>query len=196
MLYRLVFIALIACTFSIQAFAQAPAPTPKDLCTKAPEAERAECEAALTEMQTAMGSDLWTKFSTCAATKDFSKNKGEDVMPCLTPDIIEIMMAKAGTPPTPSTPAAPPANGSFYIPEELCTRAEDKDRAECTKGLSEIKAILGDAYWTAFAACAVTKDFKEESTVMTCFTPDMMKLVEEAMKKEMEKAMKEAEGNK
>ncbi len=80
-------------------------------------------------------------------------------------------------------------------PEELCKKAEEKDQKECTEGLTEIKKVIGDDLWKEFAKCAKDKDFKKEAEVKACMaTPEIAKKMEEYMKAEMEKAMKEAGG--
>jgi predicted small lipoprotein YifL len=77
-------------------------------------------------------------------------------------------------------------------PEELCKKAEEKDQKECTAGLEEIKKLIGDDLWKDFSKCAKDKDFKKKEEVMACMNADMTKKIEEKMKADMEKAMKEA----
>lgn len=201
-----------------QATAQTPpSPTAKDICAKVTGTEQAECDKALTEMQANFPPDLWAQFSACAITKDLNKDKGKELMACFDSNMLmrlmEIEQAKTTgkpipplpdghsahdghnhgspviPPANPLPPPGPPANGSFYTPEELCMREPEQKRAECTTSLKEIQALFGPQLWTDFSGCVITKDLQKDNgaEAMACFTPDMMKLIEDMLQKEMEK---------
>jgi hypothetical protein len=71
-------------------------------------------------------------------------------------------------------------------PEKLCEGVEEGKRKECTEALTGMKKMLDevdDTLWPEIAKCLKGKDLKKEEDAKACFTPEIEKKIEEAMKK-------------